>query len=114
VSQERTAVVTLYKGNEVVGDITFVQEQDGGTVKLSGTVSGLTPGKHGFHIHEKGDVRNNCVAAEGHFNPEKVGYLWTSQQKVDDLWTPQPLEGRPFMNTSTEGRRFMDTSTLRR
>jgi Cu-Zn family superoxide dismutase len=94
VSQERTAVVTLYKGNEVVGDITFVQEQDGGTVKLSGTLTGLTPGKHGFHVHEKGDVGSNCVAAGGHFNPEKVGYLWT----------PQPREGKLFMDTSTPRR----------
>ena len=67
--------MTLYRGNEVVGNITFLQEQDGGAVKLSGTVSGLTPGKHGFHVHEKGDIRNDCVAAGGHFNPEKVGHL---------------------------------------
>jgi Cu/Zn superoxide dismutase len=79
VSQERTAIVTLYKGNEAVGDITFAQEQEGGAVKLSGTVSGLTPGKHGFHVHEKGAVRNECVAAGGHFNPEKVRHLLLQQ-----------------------------------
>jgi Cu/Zn superoxide dismutase len=74
VLQERTAVVTLYKGTDAVGDITFVQEQDGGPVKLSGTVSGLSPGKHGFHVHERGELRNECVTAGGHFNPEKVGH----------------------------------------
>jgi Cu/Zn superoxide dismutase len=83
VSQERKAVVTLYKGNEVVGNITFVQEQDGGAVKLSGTVSGLTSGKHGFHVHEKGNVGNECVDAGGHFNPEKVGHLLYSSTDIE-------------------------------
>lgn len=32
-------------------------------------ITGLTPGKHGFHIHEKGSLADNCVAAGGHYNP---------------------------------------------
>jgi Cu-Zn family superoxide dismutase len=62
----------LYKGNEAVGDILFVQEQVDGIVKVNGTVRGLVPGLHGFHVHEKGDIRNNCIAAGAHFNPENV------------------------------------------
>ncbi|XP_068249715.1 LOW QUALITY PROTEIN: uncharacterized protein [Palaemon carinicauda] len=35
-----------------------------------GTVSGLAPGFHGFHIHEVGEHANACAAAAGpHFNP---------------------------------------------
>jgi len=70
--QERRAVVTLYKGNETVGNVTFVQEQVDGSVRVNGTVSGLPQGLHGFHVHEKGDVSNGCNAAGGHFNPENV------------------------------------------
>jgi Cu-Zn family superoxide dismutase len=75
--QERKAVVTLYKveGVEFVGNVEFVQEQTDGFVKVSGKLSGLQPGKHGFHVHEKGDARHGCVNVGDHFNPLNVSKL---------------------------------------
>lgn len=87
VADERKAIVTLYKGNEAVGDILFVQEQVDGIVKVNGTVRGLVPGHHGFHVHEKGDIRNNCIAAGAHFNPEnkRHGAPNDTERHVGDL-----------------------------
>lgn len=58
----------------VTGTITFT-EMDGGKIKVEADVSGLTPGKHGIHVHEVGD----CSAADGssaggHFNPSMVDH----------------------------------------
>lgn len=55
-------------GNEVAGTVWFTKTADGVVVKAE--VSGLTPGKHGFHIHQFGDVTApDGTSAGGHFNP---------------------------------------------
>lgn len=56
------------QGNKVQG--TVVLAQTGDRVRVSAEVSGLTPGNHGFHIHEKGDCSApDATSAGGHFNP---------------------------------------------
>lgn len=56
------------QGNKVSGTVTFVQS--GAKMKVFAEVSGLTPGLHGFHIHEKGDCSApDGTSAGGHFNP---------------------------------------------
>src|SRR5215813_9035378 len=53
-----------------MGDITFTQT--GEKVHVTGTITGLPPGKHGIHIHEKGDLSGaDLMTTGGHFNPEK-------------------------------------------
>ena len=56
-------------GNSARGKVTFTQ--DGDSVRVSATLSGLKPGaEHGFHVHEKGDCSSgDGMSAGGHFNP---------------------------------------------
>ncbi len=62
------AVLQPTDGNKVRGTVTFTQI--GANVKVVAQVEGLTPGKHGFHIHEFGDCSSkDGAAAGGHFNP---------------------------------------------
>jgi superoxide dismutase, Cu-Zn family len=59
------------KGNDVKGTVLFTKV-DGG-IKIVADVEGLTPGKHGFHIHENGDcTAPDGSSAGGHFNPDGV------------------------------------------
>lgn len=53
----------------VSGTIRF--DRKNGALHVTGTVKGLTPGKHGFHIHEFGDLRDleKGMSTGGHFNP---------------------------------------------
>jgi Cu-Zn family superoxide dismutase len=62
------AVVTSTKGNSVHGVVAF-EETDKG-VHVIAHLAGLAPGKHGFHIHEFGDINSeDGSSAGGHFNP---------------------------------------------
>ena len=55
-------------GSGVTGVVKLEQPQ-GGKTKISAEIKGLTPGKHGFHIHEFGNLSEGCKTAGPHFNP---------------------------------------------
>lgn len=55
-------------GNEARGAIRL--SGGNGTVKIAGSITGLEPGAHGFHIHQKGDCSApDATSAGDHFNP---------------------------------------------
>ena len=67
-----TATLSPASGSKANGKITFTPAGQN-RVRLSGEVSGLTPGQKGFHIHEKGDCSApDAMSAGGHFNPSKT------------------------------------------
>jgi Cu-Zn family superoxide dismutase len=62
------AVLHPASGSQVMGTVTFTKM--GNTVQVVADVTALTPGKHGFHIHEFGDCSApDASSAGGHFNP---------------------------------------------
>ena len=62
------AVLHPLKDSNVEGTVTFAKS--GNEVKIVADVTGLTPGKHGFHIHQYGDCSlSDGSSAGGHFNP---------------------------------------------
>ena len=65
------AVVYPAKDKTVKGIITFTQTENG--VKVVAHLEGLTPGQHGFHVHEFGDCSApDATSAGGHFNPTQM------------------------------------------
>jgi Cu-Zn family superoxide dismutase len=62
------ALLSPASGSTVRGVVSFTREKD--KIRVEASVSGLTPGAHGFHIHEKGDCSApDASSAGGHFNP---------------------------------------------
>ena len=49
------------------GTIEFTEVDD--KIRIDLNLTGLPPGKHGFHIHEAGDLTDECQSACSHFNP---------------------------------------------
>ncbi|XP_025417382.1 superoxide dismutase [Cu-Zn]-like [Sipha flava] len=61
--------VCVLNGENVKGTIFFSQNDDKAPVEVTGEITGLSKGLHGFHIHEYGDNTNGCMSSGPHFNP---------------------------------------------
>ncbi|PSN36948.1 Copper chaperone for superoxide dismutase [Blattella germanica] len=55
----------------VKGIVRFIQTDDD-TCVVDGTLDGLSPGLHGLHIHECGDISNGCESVGEHYNPRNT------------------------------------------
>nr|AEY77316.1 extracellular Cu/Zn-superoxide dismutase [Phaedon cochleariae] len=85
---QRSAVVYLFDpsgASGVHGNLTF--EQRDSQIQISGEVHGLTPGKHGFHVHQLGNIGLGCLGTGGHFNPHNKhhGAPTDKERHVGDL-----------------------------
>jgi Cu-Zn family superoxide dismutase len=88
--------VCVLKSDKVNGVIHF-KEQNNKTL-IYGKITGLNPHqKHGFHIHEAGDLTDGCQSACAHYNPfnKKHGGKNSYERHVGDLGN---LEGDLFGN----------------
>jgi Cu-Zn family superoxide dismutase len=56
-------------GEGISGSLILHQAQEEAPTSIDGTITGLHPGKHGFHIHVFGDFTEGNVTAGGIFNP---------------------------------------------
>jgi superoxide dismutase, Cu-Zn family len=74
----------LEHSDAVKGTILLIQAPGTATL-IKGTITGLTPGEHGFHIHEFGDMTDGCKSMGGHYNPDNVDHGDINEGHVGDL-----------------------------
>jgi Cu-Zn family superoxide dismutase len=73
IRQQVTAILSPTIGNKAAGSVNFSQQVKG--ILINAKLTGLTPGAHGFHIHETGDCSSgDGKSAGGHFNPDSVDH----------------------------------------
>ncbi|WP_250207248.1 superoxide dismutase [Cu-Zn] SodC [Alteromonas oceanisediminis] len=93
-SQTKTITLQDLSTEQSVGHVT-VSESDHGLV-FTPNLSGLTPGIHGFHVHENPDCGTAVKegetiiggAAGSHYDPENTnnhGYPWSEDAHLGDL-----------------------------
>jgi Cu-Zn family superoxide dismutase len=68
-AESAAAAMKAKPGTETAGTVTFTREGD--KVRIVAVVSGVSPGLHGIHVHEKGDCSAPDFSSAGeHFNPD--------------------------------------------
>ena len=75
LAQQGVTAKADIKGTNIAGTAQFAERAMGsGTmVEITVNVSGLTPGKHGVHLHAIGKCEPDFTAAGGHFDPGPAG-----------------------------------------
>ncbi|CAK9781748.1 Cu-Zn superoxide dismutase [Cutaneotrichosporon oleaginosum] len=69
-SSDRKAKVLIGNGQAgVSGELIFFQRAWSDVVTLTGQISGATPGLHGMHVHQFGDLSQGCNSTGVHWNP---------------------------------------------
>ena len=81
-----TATLESRSGSSVTGTVSF--QSAGQKVRVEASVTGLTPGEHGFHVHEAGDCSAaDATSAKGHFNPatKAHGHHGSAERHAGDM-----------------------------
>ena len=80
IADEAVAVIEGKNGHKVEGEVRFKQLENGVLVTVD--IRGMSPGEHGVHIHQYGDMRSDDGKSLGpHYNPENHSHGLPPQKK---------------------------------
>lgn len=81
-----SATLEPRSGSAVSGTVSFLAVGD--KLRVQARIAGLTPGEHGFHVHEAGDCSApDASSAKGHFNPaaKQHGHHGGAERHAGDM-----------------------------
>ena len=84
-AQETTLAQCILEHSDSGKGTTPPTPASGTPTLVKGTITGLKPGLHGFHIHEFGDMSDGCKSMGGHYNPDGVDHSDINEGHVGDL-----------------------------
>ncbi len=66
--------IAVFNNNasKITGHVMFTENKVTKMVDIEVHIKGLTPGVHGFHIHEAGNLLDGCKSCCAHFNPDNT------------------------------------------
>lgn len=85
-SLQAVALIRPTQNNQAAGIVRFKQTNKG--LKIKAEITGLTPGEHGFHVHEFGNCQSSDgSSAGGHFNPTGMPHAGPCEKRrhIGDL-----------------------------
>ena len=80
--------IACFNDSKVKGVVRFTENIIDKNIKIDVHIYGLYPNsKHGFHVHEAGDLTDKCTSMCAHFNPynKKHGCPGKKERHVGDL-----------------------------
>lgn len=90
IQLEKIKCIAVFQG-KINGYVTFTETEKG--TKINVNITNLKKGKHGFHIHEKGNLlEKDCMGCKGHYNPynKNHGDRIDKERHVGDLGNIEP------------------------
>jgi len=80
--------IAVFNDEKIKGVVRFTEDLETNQVRLDVGITGLKPNSlHGFHVHEAGDLTDNCTSMCAHFNPygKTHGCPGMKERHVGDL-----------------------------
>ena len=105
-AQQAQATIT---GRGIIGTATLTEQKagDATVVVIELTAEGLTPGKHGVHLHAVGKCDPDFAAAAGHFDPGPAG------NTDPDANHPFHMGDLPNLTVGSDGKGTLRATTSR-
>lgn len=67
--------IAVFQGKLKGSHVSFTQTSPFSPVQVAGHIMNLGKGKHGFHVHQFGNLASSdCMTCGGHFNPENTDH----------------------------------------
>jgi len=80
--------IAVFNDSKIKGTVKFIEDQMSNNVLIEVNIVGLRKNaKHGFHVHQAGDLSDNCTSMCAHFNPydKNHGCPGQKERHVGDL-----------------------------